>query len=594
MTTFLQLAALVVILAAGIGWGRWVWETHRPVSAPESLSPILVHGIAKDEATALADAVAVGIIGRIAEHTRNVAFLNEAAVSTKGASDIRALTRVSNPAPSLIEAARAPEPLDIAIEFAGSKVEAKGLQRLLHLETPKRGALSISLLLDKSATGLNGLASSSFAPNSSYGFAVPIEGNAQEIAERIAMRFVQAHYAAEDSFYSALDPADFRLLWKIRRRAAEIALRASAGSATSADDPLKAEARKAYDEIGPLVQRYTLRPEFQKLGAYLASVSEEFEQAQNQLQLVKNATRNADERSALDRMIAALKTDADARLATAAVATKAAVAAPARQGVSDLEARVLSEQDLIDAGLTALAERVRTTEPARPTEVALVLGAFDEFEPFKGRVTPLSKDDHDPDDRLLSHTQNVAALIATLAPKAKVRVLKALSGSGAGSKADVLAALRRATAAKPDIIVLPIGPFDTKEDLAALQRASAGSLVLVAAGNEGRLLEGTGERPPAVLYVGASSQGSRADYSNFGENVAFMAPGSVLTFNGTGELERMNGTSFSVAVAAAAAANIAALEPAAPAPEALAKKLLTDTAEIKDGRLLQLGASTPR
>ena len=197
---------------------------------------------------------------------------------------------------------------------------------------------------------------------------------------------------------------------------------------------------------------------------------------------------------------------------------------------------------------------------ARIPDVILVLGAFDGFAPFADRISPLDDRDRDPRDNLLSHTQNVASLIATLAPRAKIRVVKALSGNGSGTKAEVIAAVDRAVAGNPEIIVLPLGPFDTEADKSMLERAGKQSLVLVAAGNDGKELVRSKTNVPGVLYVGAASGEQRESYSNFGKGVDIFAPGSVLTFDNSGILKRMNGTSFSVAIAAAVAANIAALE----------------------------------
>lgn len=45
MTIYLQIIALVLFIIAGFGLGRWIWESHRPISTPEQLSPILIHGI---------------------------------------------------------------------------------------------------------------------------------------------------------------------------------------------------------------------------------------------------------------------------------------------------------------------------------------------------------------------------------------------------------------------------------------------------------------------------------------------------------------------------------------------------------------------
>jgi hypothetical protein len=588
MTIYLQIIALVIFIIAGFGLGRWIWESHRPISTPEQLSPILIHGISETDTKALADAIAIGITGRIAEHTRTVAFINEAATSTEGTYDIRALTRISQPAPSLIQAAHTPEALDIAVEFAGSKVETKGLQSILSFDSQKRGALSISLLLEKRDGKLTGLASSIFPPNNAYGFAVPIEGSVREIAESIAMRFIQAHYAAEDPFYSALDPQDFQMLWKIRRRAAEIAIRASGGSATSEEDPIKKEAKAAYNEIAHLVRRYTRRPEFQKLGAYLASVSEDFEQAKIHMQLVKQLSKDANEISALDQMIVALETDAGTRLAKATPVSVPPDLLAEQAGVSKLELSVLAEPALKSAGIAAFADQVRSTESARTPDLILVLGAFDGLAPFADRISPLDDRDYDPKDNLLSHTQNVASLIATLAPTARIRVVKALSGNGAGTKAGVIAAVDRAVAVNPEIIVLPLGPFDTEADKSMLERAGKQSLVLVAAGNDGKELVRSKANVPGVLYVGAASGEQKESYSNFGEGVDIFAPGSVLTFDNSGKVERMNGTSFSVAIAAAVAANIAALEMSRLSPAELEQQLLRHTISSASGKILKV------
>jgi len=502
--------------------------------------------------------------------------------------DIRALTRISQPAPSLIQAAHTPEALDIAVEFAGSKVETKGLQSILSFDSQKRGALSISLLLEKRDGKLTGLASSNFPPNNAYGFAVPIEGSAREIAESIAMRFIQAHYAAEDSFYSALDPQDFQMLSKIRRRAAEIAIRASGGSAASEEDPIKKEAKAAYNEIAQLVRRYTRRPEFQKLGAYLASVSEDFEQAKIHLHLVKQLSKDANEISALDQMIVALETDAGTRLAKATPVSVPPDLLVEQAGVSKLELSVLVEPALKSAGIAAFADQVRSTESARTPDVILVLGAFDGLAPFADRISPLDDRGYDPKDNLLSHTQNVASLIATLAPTARIRVVKALSGNGSGTKAEVIAAVDRAVAVNPEIIVLPLGPFDTEADKSMLERAGKQSLVLVAAGNDGKELVRSKANVPGVLYVGAASREQEESYSNFGEGVDIFAPASVLTFDNSGKVERMNGTSFSVAIAAAVAANIAALEMSRLSPAELEQQLLRHTSSSASGKILKV------
>lgn len=66
------------------------------------------------------------------------------------------------------------------------------------------------------------------------------------------------------------------------------------------------------------------------------------------------------------------------------------------------------------------------------------------------------------------------------------------------------------------------------------------------------------------------------------------APASVLTFDNSGKVERMNGTSFSVAIAAAVAANIAALEMSRLSPAELEQQLLRHTISSASGKILKV------
>ncbi|SFF79885.1 S8 family peptidase [Neptunomonas qingdaonensis] len=583
MTLFLQIVSFVFILAAAVGWGHWVWDSNRSIEVPEKLSQILVHGIPESDALGLADAVAVGIIGRIAEHGRNVAFINEAAVTAVDAYGIQALTRVSQPAPSLLQASGQPKALDIAIEFAGSKVETKGLNSLLSIDSQHKGALSIALLLEKQGDKFIGLASSSFASNNAYGFAIPIEGKAQTIAEEIAMRFVQAHYAEEDSFYSALEPTDFRTFWMIRKNAAEIAIKASSGN----DASVQQEAKNAYDSIKHLVHRYTKRPELQKLAAYLSSVSEDYAQAITHLRFLSDSIQSDEEKNKIYGMVSALEADARSNIDIEATTSSQSLVSTAYPGFTELEAGILSDPLISAMGASQLSQVIQHMDSARKPDLILVLGAFDKLAPFGSRVAPLSEQDRDVNDSLLPHTESVASVIATLAPSANVKVVKALDGSGGGTEAKILEAINRAIAAKPEVIVIPLGPISdiVKRSLA---QAAKNSLVLVAAGNEREKMEHA--KIPGVVFVGAENEGAPAGYSNYGKGVDFYAPGSVMTFDHGGKLARMTGTSYSVAIASAIAANLAALSKTRITPDILEQQLLLQTEISKAGRMLKIAS----
>ncbi len=586
MTLFLQIVSFVILIAAAVGWGRWVWETNRTIETPEKLSQVLVHGISESEASGLADAVAVGIIGRIAEHERNVAFINDAASSAVDPYDIQALTRISQPAPSLLQASGQPKALDIAIEIAGSKVETKGLHSLLHTGSKVKGALSIALLLEKQDSKFVGHASSSFASNNAYGFAIPVEGNAQEIAEKIAMRFVQAHYAEDDSFYSALNPKDFRALWTIRKNAAEIAIKSSSGSGKNdtSFQSVQEEAKEAYDKIKHLVRRYTKRPELQKLAAYLSSVSEEYKQAITHLQYLSDSIINDEDKKKIEVLIVALETDAQSNISLAAATSRSSVS-PEHPRSTELEWGILSDPSIKTIGASEFSELIQRTESARKPDLVLVLGAFDHLPPFEDRVAPLMEQDRDANDSLLPHTESVASVIATLAPSTNIKIVKALGGNGSGTEATILDAINRAIAAGPEIIVVPLGPISDSLGSTLIQ-AAQNSLVLVAAGNNGEKMEH--KKVPGVVYVGAESKGKPTIFSNYGKGVDIYAPGSVTTFDRSGKLVKMSGTSYSVAIASAIAANISALEKSRVAPDILEQQLLRHTESSKFGNILQI------
>ena len=605
MTTVLQVISFVVLLVAFISWGQWVWHTNRTITAPERLSQVLVHGIAESDSTNLSNAIAVGVIGRISEHIRTVSAINNVASSSNTSQGISALTKVSQPAPSLLKASKQPKALDVAIEFAGSKIETTGLQSLFSMESAKRGGISISLLLESGDEGYTGVASSSFPENSAYGFSIPVAGSVQEIAEKIGMRFVQAHYAAEEPLYSALDPEDFRLLWRPRKQASDISIREKSGSPIdSPDHEIAVEAQAAYKEVEHLLTRYTSHAEIQKLAAYLSTVGQSFHQAIAHLNNAKNQTPEGEEYQNLEKLISNLTAvvDSQTQIAFAETATFSLdensevvlEPKPERQpkskprfgkGFDDLLVAMLSVPELKQSGISQYVDKLKFRANGKTPKIALVLGEFEPFPPFEKRIQPLDVTDQGSGDWILEHTQGVATLIGAIAPYAEVRVIKALTSTG-GTKSDVIKAIARALAYEPDVIILPLGPFTTKEEFEALTAAGENALVLIAAGNEGEI--SNVEKIPGVMFVGSGVNGELSSFSNYGESIDFYAPGSISTFGSKRVLEQGLGTTYSVAIAGAMAANLVYQEDSDLTSNQLASKLLALTQEHKTGKFLQI------
>jgi len=597
MTVFLQIFSFGAILGLLVGWCTWVYETNRRIDAPEFLANIHVHGIEASSAESLAQSIAVGVVGQIAEHKRLVEFVNSASETQRDRTEIGAYLRISQPAPALIGASKAPTVLDITVEVAGSKIETKGLQAFF-ASGRKRGGLTLSMLLEeKGDDTLKGLVSANFPENSAYGFSLEAEGTAREIAEQVAMRFVQAHYAADDDFFDALAPSDFRKIWAARRKAAEIALQ-WAGSGDLVDDALKKRAKAAYSTIADMAAQYTRRPDLQRLSAYLARASDEFQGARVHIEAVMKEVPDGREKDHLQTLIAALQADEDTKraitVASAGPTRPAVSAVPTRPaGTVDVrEDKVLGQPHLAPFGLTALAERARNTDSDHEIKVALVLGGIEPFEPFGDRIVPAGPEDTPPGPPIDTHIEQMTGLIATFAPKAQVQAYGAIDKTGGGSSERIELAIARAVASDADIIAIPLGPLRDAGTMDLIgEAAQSGKLVLMAAGNDGALRDENKDAGfGGALLIGAWEQTQRAAYSNYGPSVAFFAPGKSLAIS-RDQVGETRGTSISTAIAAAAAANMKIIANESLSGTDLATRLMEMTRKDAGQKILHYEAS---
>jgi len=116
-----------------------------------------------------------------------------------------------------------------------------------------------------------------------------------------------------------------------------------------------------------------------------------------------------------------------------------------------------------------------------------------------------------------------------VAPRAKVRPVKVLDGYGDGQIEDVVKAIRWSIEQKVDFISMSLGTLKPLRSLRwALKAADKANIpVFVAAGNIGRsehLLYPANY--PETIAIGAIDKNlQRADFTNTGKNLDFMAPG---------------------------------------------------------------------
>ncbi len=179
--------------------------------------------------------------------------------------------------------------------------------------------------------------------------------------------------------------------------------------------------------------------------------------------------------------------------------------------------------------------------------------------------------------------------IAGANPQARIMALKAANFIGQARSSAVAAAIYYAVDHGARIINLSLGgELVTELEIEAAKYAQQQDvLILVAAGNQGVSAEQQGYSTlPGVLVVGASDQvGQRAGFSNFGNNVALLAPGvDVLSLRAEdtdfialtnpldypdesavvgeeGEYYRASGTSFSTALATGIASRVLSQRP---------------------------------
>src|SRR5262249_29165952 len=113
-------------------------------------------------------------------------------------------------------------------------------------------------------------------------------------------------------------------------------------------------------------------------------------------------------------------------------------------------------------------------------------------------------DETDVNDRN-GHGTTVAALLAAVAPSAKVMPIKTLSQAGAGSEEAIAQGIRTAMGKRADIILLPLGARagSRKIEDAVKEALNEGFLVVAAAGNEGGEQPTSPARVPGVIAVGA-------------------------------------------------------------------------------------------
>lgn len=203
-------------------------------------------------------------------------------------------------------------------------------------------------------------------------------------------------------------------------------------------------------------------------------------------------------------------------------------------------------------------------------KVAVIDTGVDTRHPFlRGCLVPgidLGNRDKDATDTI-GHGTHTAGTVHAVVPSAKIMPVKIFSDVGYADDAVIAEAIDWAVAHSAKVISMSIGRYE--DPLfpapimhAALERAlQAGVVVVAAAGNSNAL---TADYIPAnhagVVAVGATHQGIRTFFSNYGASVA--APGwTIVSSVPGGQYAQMSGTSMACPMVAGAMAAVRARFP---------------------------------
>ena len=604
MLIFWQSAAFVAIVALTVAWGNWVWETHKTIKAPISLGEVVVHGVDAEQVEATARALALGVAGNVAEHYRTVDFINAA---SRTAGETLIVARGAAPEPLLLQSKDEAKRLDITVEFAGAKLDSKGLTTLFQRSRPPRGglSLSVSLLPGKSETDWKAFASASFPENSVYGFQTEAEGTVDAIAKTIGLRFVQAHYSVDDPFFAAISGSDFTELWDVRREAAEMALRSISSDAEGAQ-ALREEARKEYLRIQHLLSRYRRRHDLQRLGAFLAQVADELERARSHAEAARDSAKNDVDRLAMTQLLVALKLEIANRESQSTVAATSTTD-PGETFDQTLERLRRANDGVIET--LRLAELEANYPANRKPRIGLVLGVPNDS--WLPRVKLLGSGGG-KDEFLAGHTSSILSLFASFAPEAEL-IISPVGGMhtapGAVTNEEIDSALASLAAEELDAIYLDFGvsarSFGTVDGAEQWKAANVANLKTLT-GFEGLAVFPAGnddvEVPavpapqggPAFAIIGSEPHIPIQRYSNHGPGVDFLVPGEVTTLGETNQLVPQRGTSMSGAIFAAGVARLAATLEEPPGGDRIRQAVTETAVQLGDGRRPDFAAAAEK
>lgn len=558
-------AGTVALLALNLWFVRWTVDSYRPRSLPASMAPLRLSGVSDTDGKAGAS-LANLLIGRLgslrAEIGDTLAQLDQPVNAMAGQllpQDLGGASRVTRlEVPTGLLA-----PLDIDMSIAG--VEVGGIFKWIHDAVASDDALHLTVDMAKGTALVSGVWNGG---RDSLWLEVTSSAADQPVAHRElieAMAFALAKRQLEGAVpeLTSLRLEDFRTLVTTLRGIAELDRQSRLGAAAAAGF------KPFHDQLSTLMGERA--PNWRAL-----------------VQLSARVAERAGEFDAAGRLYERLLTMKDlperdkVRIQTALAAIEAQQAPPRAPGRAPATAEAPSEDGwpLAAIGATALRNR------GRGVRIAIV-GGLPLAETLRDvRHERLGPPGRGSDSDMAEYVSTLVQTVRLLAPDATFVFAPAAGQGGALSTADLLTAMNHMVEAQPDVLLLTFAPLQGAAMVDAIEILSnGGTVVVTAAGNEGRQTQGSLGTPleRQVLVSSAVDGTGRPARFSSRSNLSLWAPGVDIPIQErSGRPSARSGTAYSAALTAGAAALLREREPSL-TPMAVRERLLTTSVANRAG-----------
>ena len=554
----LVFAAFVILLVVGNVWLLRTAAGYAFGKTADVLLPFRVVG-RDDPDGKLGASLAQMLIGRVGR------IRQEMEASAQALEDARAAYQAPGIRPlndSRYQVVAIPEqvfqPLDVKLSLGG--VEVGGVLSWLHAwsATDHAMRLSVEYLEDRAI-----VAGASGRDNSAILYLeVPYTKN-HEIVGAIAYSITQEQLARRIPEVSALEVKDFETLLRTLREAAQLNKQAALG----------AELDQSYEALIKKMEELTKKmPRWAALSRVAAQMAENANDPAHALDFYRR------ELAALDRG------DKTRKLVQARIEELEQHAVAKVHGLTPVQSPTLPSSAAQDKVLARLASTESAQEMLKvlgvdelgmPAEISVaVLGGV----PTLGLLPANSYQLVDPgakaakqDPMMTEYLDSVVQSVRLIAPRARLVFFPMVGqGGGAFGEPEIRQALKQLIAAKPQILLVTLGPLDGKAFSDDFKEAARqGTLAVLAAGNEPNRpfpFAGTPLLDQIMVVSAVDLKGKPASFAPKNEK-AFWAPGvDIPVVVSTEKLEVRSGTTYSAALAAGVAARLyASGKPISPA-----------------------------